>query len=425
MIQYGEALEKVIKQGSLRVLGNENVLLEKSVGRILTNDIYSPEAVPSFDNSAMDGFLVRASDTEGASGTHPCLLPVSGMIAAGTAEKGRGFSQVDAPHCIEIMTGAALPESGYDAVVRIEDVLVERNSAGDAISIRLSKIVAKGENIRLGGTDFQIGQKVLAGGTRIGAHHILSCAALGITELSVRRKARFAVVSTGSELVSPGTKHLPRGMIRNSTGPYLAALLSDMDVDVTSFGIIRDSPDEYRNLLQRLRDEEYDGVISTGAVSMGKFDFISDVLKGLGAEIHFHKVAIRPGKPILFAELDTKTKSMAFFGMPGNPVATAAGCRFFLTPYLRAISGLGPEKRITARLALNSKKPEGLRCFYKARAYFDADGIQVEASKSQASYIVSALADSNSWVIFPEAGNMIGEQTCVEIAPLSFTGEFI
>lgn len=423
MIPYGDALKKIIEAAETKKLGSETVSMEKAMGRILAEDLSSPEEVPSFDNSAMDGFCVRAVDTLQASAAHPCELKVLGLIAAGDPEWS-GTSRVDqSASCVEIMTGAALPVAGYDAVVRIEDVLIIKDAKGTTTGIKISRPILTGENIRLSGTDFRIGQKVLGRGTRIEPHHILSLAALGITDLRVVRKPRFAVVSTGSELVSPETKDLSRGMIRNSTGPYLVTLLTELGIDVRSFGIIQDDPTEYRALLQRLSDEAYDGVISTGAVSMGKFDFVSDVLTELGALTHFHKVSIRPGKPILFAELKTSEKPMAFFGMPGNPVSTAVGCRFFLMPYLRALSGLGLEKPVTAKLTITAKKPRGLRCFFKARAHFSAEGVQVEAMKSQASYVVSSLTEANCWVVFPEdEEQMKGE---VHIYPLSNSGGFL
>lgn len=425
MIPYQDALKKIIEAAEVKKLEAEMVSMEQAIGRVLVDDLTSPEEVPSFDNSAMDGFCVRAADTIKASHSHPCELTVLGLIAAGDPEWRKDPGVGHAPSCVEIMTGAALPNAGYDAVVRIEDVLIIKDAGGATTGIKISRSVQPGENIRLSGTDFRIGQKVLARGTRIEPHHILSLAALGISDLRVVRKSRFAVVSTGSELVSHETKDLPRGMIRNSTGPYLATLLTQMGIEVRSFGIIRDDVIEYRDLLQRLSDEAYDGVISTGAVSMGKFDFVSDVLTELGADIHFHKVAIRPGKPILFAELKTSEKPMAFFGMPGNPVSTAVGCRFFLMPYLQVLSGLSLETPIIAKLALNSKKPRGFRCFFKGRADFSAEGVQVEATKSQASYVVSALTDANCWVVFPEDEEQMKEGTHVEIFPLSNSGGFL
>jgi molybdopterin molybdotransferase len=196
-------------------------------------------------------------------------------------------------------------------------------------------------------------------------------------------------------------------------------LLTEMGVEAHSFGIIPDDQLKYQELLSKLCSDSYDGVISTGAVSMGKFDFVSDALKALGAKIHFHKASIRPGKPILFAELKAAERNLAFFGMPGNPVSTAVGCRFFFAPYLRAISGLGSEVPAKAKLVLGIKKPEGMRCFYKARMYIEPDGIQAVALKSQASYVVSSFVESNCWAIFPEDGSHFAEGALVDIVPLS------
>lgn len=424
MLEYNEALKKILEVAGNKTLGTERVTLEKAMGRILSEDIFSPEAVPSFDNSAMDGFSVLSRETLLATGEDPCVLSVSALIAAGPSTSYASRPQGNVPHCAEIMTGAPVPEE-HDAVIRIEDVLLERNEEGVVTRIRIPRSVSKGENVRLRGTDFQVGAKVAFRGDRISASHILSFAALGITEVKVRKRPHFAVISTGSELVSSETKQLPHGMIRNSTGPYLDSLLSEMGVQVQSFGIVCDSPIEYADLLRRLLDESYDGVISTGGVSMGKYDFVSDVLEVLGAETHFHKVAIRPGKPILFAELKGSGKSLTFFGMPGNPVATAVGCRFFLAPYLRSIFGIGPETRISANLALGLKKPQGLRCFYKGRVTFEGGRLLVEALKSQASYVVSTLMESNCWVVFPENENQMKEGELVQVYPLTLFGGLV
>ncbi|HNA63027.1 MAG TPA: molybdopterin-binding protein, partial [Rhabdochlamydiaceae bacterium] len=165
--------------------------------------------------------------------------------------------------------------------------------------------------------------------------------------------------------------------------------------------------------------EGADLIISTGAVSMGKYDFVSEVLDEIGSKTYFHKVAIRPGKPVLFAELGTSTqKKCAFFGVPGNPVSTAVGLRFFIEPFLRANLGLEREQSIPAMLLRESTKPEGLRCFFKGRAKFEKSGISVEALKGQASYMVSSLLGANCWVIFPEEGSHVKANETVEIVPL-------
>lgn len=156
---------------------------------------------------------------------------------------------------------------------------------------------------------------------------------------------------------------------------------------------------------------------------MGKFDFVSSVLKDMGATIRFHKAAIRPGKPILFAEVPHRSGKAAFFGVPGNPVSTAVGLRFFVEPFIRSVWGLEREEATTARLNRDFPKPDGLRCFFKGKAQMTPGGLEVEALKGQASYVVSALVDANCWVVFSEAGSHVRAGSNVEVVPLHHSFE--
>ncbi len=418
MIDYREALNILEEIARKHPYSEERIGLNESLGRILSESVLSHEEVPSFTNSAMDGFAVFSADTVRATSTHPVRIAVKGMVAAGDL---KAFAQARANgpgQSVEIMTGAPLPEGGYDAVVRIEDVRVERSPSGDAIGIDLVKPLQAGENIRLKGTDFGIGHPVLRAGMRIAPEHILACASLGISQLKVKSMPRVAVISTGSELVDPSEPTLAPGMIRNSTGPFLVAALKEMGAEARYWGVIHDDPGLYQKTLERALQAGADLIISTGAVSMGKFDFVPEVLGRMGAKTYFHKAAIRPGKPVLFAEMSALHKGCVFFGVPGNPVSTAVGLRFFVEPFVRAALGLEREEPIRARLVRDSSKPNGLRCFFKGRSRLGKEGVEVETLKGQASYIVSALLDANCWVVFPEAGDRISAQDAVDIYPL-------
>ncbi len=416
MIRYPDALailEKIATQHSLPV---ETVKLHESLGRILAEEVRSPEAVPSFTNSSMDGFAVFASDTKSASETSPARIPVKGMVAAGDLKAFQTFANQGPGIAVEIMTGAPVPAGGLDAIVRIEDARVERNDDGTAVAISISKPSLAGDYIRPIGTDYQVGQLVLRAGIRLEAEHILAASSLGVRELSVKKMPKIAIISTGSELVSPDAASLAPGMIRNSTGPFLVAALKRMGVIAKDWGIIQDDPKEYQKILETALSEGTEIILSTGAVSMGQFDFVSDVLHKMEATTHFHKVAIRPGKPILFAEFGSHGKNAVFFGIPGNPVSTAVGLRFFVEPYLRQCLGLPPEKPLRIPLSQTVSKPEGMRCFFKGRIQIGDQGrTEVEALKGQASYIVSALVEANAWVVLPEAGEQVGAGTEVDV----------
>ena len=406
---------------------NSGQSLGQTLGRVLAEPLFSPEDVPSFTNSAMDGFALNASDTVQASVSNPVTFRIDGLVAAGDLQAYEQCRPQGSMRGIEIMTGAPLPEAtvhgDYDAVVRIEDVKLERDASGNTTAIQITRPLQPGENIRIKGTDFRVGDGVLSAGTRIQPEHLLACASLGIRQIQVKRHPRISVISTGSELVSPFEKNLQPGMIRNSTGPFLQAALTNLGITSDYLGIVKDDPEFYRAALERAIYAGAEVIISTGAVSMGKYDFVFDVLTQMGAEIHFHKAAIRPGKPILFAEIEIGKRTCVFFGVPGNPVSTAVGLRFFVEPYLRSRQGLTLEKPLLATLTETCKKPEELKCFFKGRAQWDGQGLSVTVLKGQASYIVSALVEANCWVVLPEESAEVASRSRVEIYPLQSTTE--
>lgn len=419
MISYAQAIQILEEVGRSHEPCVESLPLFQSVGKILAHPISSPEDVPSFTNSAMDGFAVRASDTFGATQSDPIRIPVHGLVAAGDLKAFEDANRNKPGTSVEIMTGAPLPLDPFDAVVRVEDVVVNRSSSGQAESILISRPVSAGDNIRPLATDFSKGQLVLPKNVRITPEHLLACTSLGISTLPVKSIPRVVVLSTGSELVPPDEPKLQPGMIRNSTGPFLKAALERLGVEANYLGIVRDEPKLYRKYLEEALAEGADLIISTGAVSMGKYDFVSEVLNEMGATTYFHKVAIRPGKPVLFAELNTSSQTKcAFFGVPGNPVSTAVGLRFFIEPFLRARLGLDREQTIQGVLSRKCPKPDGLKCFFKGRARVQENRIHVEALKGQASYIVSSLLDANCWVILSEKGSEASEGAQVDIVPL-------
>ncbi|MGK5082188.1 gephyrin-like molybdotransferase Glp [Bdellovibrionota bacterium FG-1] len=417
MIPYLEAISILKRLAAPRALSSEQVLIECALGRILSEDVLSPECVPSFTNSAMDGFAVCAAQTRGATENTPVRLKVVGMVAAGDQVYGEKPQEGAA---IEIMTGAPLPEGGgsfaYDAVVKIEDVIFEKSLQEDSVIV-LKKPLSPGENVRERGTDFAVGQKVLNHSTRFRPEHLMACAGLGICEVNVRRQPKIAVISTGNELVDRQQKTLTPGMIRNSTGPFLLAALQAYGADIRDYGIVRDRPEDYQAILKQAIHEGADLVISTGAVSMGKYDFVTEVLEKIGARIAFHKAAIRPGKPICVAEFE-EGRGPVFFGVPGNPVSTAVGLRFFIDPYLRTLCGLEPEVGSSAILAREVRKPRGLRCFFKARTQVHKGTLGVEVLRGQASYVVSSLLEANAWVVLPEDVEQLTPGSELSIYPL-------
>lgn len=432
MINYNTAIEILINSAKTRSLPHEVVRLELALGRFLAKSVVSSEFVPSFNNSAMDGFAVQSHLTAKASNEQPIIFQALGCIAAGDQEPVAPSGQAPDRVCWEIMTGAPMPGGDFDAVVKIEDVEVIRSTNGEAREIKLFAPIGAGINARKRGEDFQTGTEVAAAGTQIQPEHIMAFASLGINQVPVVSRPSIAIISTGRELiehddVSNDSRLGPKNkMLRNSTAPYLLAALPKFGAQCTYYGTIADDPQHFSDLVAKVLKTNPDVILTTGAVSMGKYDFVRTALESLGAKTIFHKVAIRPGKPLLFSEIING--GTVFFGVPGNPVSTSVGVRFFLAPYLRALMGLPREKPILAKLTKSTNKPAELRCFFKARTRLSPSGLTVEALQGQASFMISPLLKANAWVVLKEnpndpdpkalANDLVPENSEVEIFPL-------
>lgn len=418
MIQFSEAQSLIINLAQQFKLETEIVSLEEADGRIASEDVFSPEFVPSFDNSAMDGFALCSKDTVNASPLNPLELPVSSMIAAGDELRVESHAQESHGRAIEIMTGAPMPEH-FDSVIKIEDTQPLLNPQGQTVRIVIRSFVPVGNNLRKKGQDYQVGQRVLNKGTQLRPECLMALASLGLDSLRVYKKPRVAILSTGKELTPFDTKILQPGKIRNSTGIYLKSALAHLGALVTNQDTMLDEPEVFKERVRNILNEDIDLLVTTGAVSMGKFDFIVSSLQDLGAEILFHKVAIRPGKPILLAQIHRpKRNPLVIFGMPGNPVSSVVGLRFFLVPFVRAINGQAQEQPLRVKLSQTTAKPKGLHCFFKARLEHHENDLSVRPLVGQASFMVSPLVLANAWVLFPEDGNQIELNQEVSVLPL-------
>ncbi len=440
MISYTRALEIISKHAT--ALPPVKVRIENAINMIAAEDTTSPETVPPFNNSAMDGFAAISTALQQASELKPVILKVIGSTVAGdTADAG-------ASGAWEIMTGAPVPK-GYDAIVRVEDTkTIKEDENGRPLEISVNAGAKPKANIRDAGEDFQIGDPVIQAGTTITPEHIMAFASLGIANIAVQQKISTSVISTGRELVDDISTPLKSGQIRNSNAPYLLSALLEMGVDANYAGTIHDEPqvfeDKIKQLITSLPESHSDNpeiplesskdnsgndgqlcpniIISTGAVSMGRYDFIPDSLRKLGAEILFHKVAIRPGKPILFAKFPCGTHSCGtfYFGLPGNPISAAIGLRFFAYPLIRKLQNLEAESPINARLSMPSKKKQGLRFFRKARVEIATGGkLQLEILNGQESFKIHPLLKANCWAEFTEEQTGLEFGDAINIYPLT------
>lgn len=400
MMSYDEALALL---GAAEPLATRVLPLADACGHVLAEPLASRAQVPSCANSAMDGFAVRAGDLDSARAAFPVTLPVTGGSVAGDEpSSGQGGAW-------EIMTGAPLPQ-GYDAVVRKEEVVVENRHA------RFSAPVAAGRNIRRAGDDFRVGDAIAAPGTLLDPYHVMALAAVGIARVAVHRRPAITVFSTGRELSDDPHEPLRPGQIHNANGPYLMAALRGLSCCPRYGGTIADDGARFA---ERLREAlpQADVLLSTGAVSAGKHDFIPDCLREMGARIVFHKLAIRPGKPVLYARFPD---GRHYFGLPGNPISVAVGLRFLVLPLLRRLQAVREaERAISARLLAPATKKAGLRFFLKAHLSVTADGrTRLRILDGQESFKIHPMLKANGWAVFTEGQTEMAAGESVAVYPL-------
>ena len=406
MISFETAQRIIRERASTYRLDTEVIALHEAVGRVCAEDVLAPLSIQPFDNSAMDGFAVRMCDLEGASEEAPVVLEKSGVIAAGDPVPEEALR---AEKCIHIMTGAPVPK-GTDAVVPIENVDVQDQK------ITFKSVPKLMANIRRAGEDFQKGDEILKTGDTLGVAHILPLATLGISQLRVFKKPKVAFMATGREIVDDLSTPLESGQIYNSNRPYALAMLEALGCDVLPCETVRDDLEVFCKELKNLMSEKCDIIISSGAVSAGEFDFVKEGLEKIGADIIFHKVKLKPGKPNLFAILPN---GAFYFGLPGNPVASAVGLRFFVVSALRAMMGQEPEKPLHARAMTKFIKKSGLHMILKGKSESWEDGTRsVDILDGQASFMVSPFLKMNCWVHVPESVEIIKPGEVVEFYPL-------
>jgi len=376
LLSIEEALQRVLAR--VRPLAAERVPTTAASGRVLADDVIAPVDLPPFPSSAMDGYALRAEDTPGR-------LPVVFRIAAGLpAER-----PLAAGEAMAISTGGAVPD-GADAVVQIERVVESDNS------LKVPEQVERGTNVRPVGGDVRAGDVVLPRGSMLGAAQIGALAAIGAPEVSVARRPRVAVLSTGTELRAPG-ESLGPGQIYESNGPMLAAALEVSGALVERIGPVPDDEGEHRRAFERALDA--DVLVSSGGVSVGPHDLIRRILVELGVEEHFWGVAVRPGKPLAFGSRgDTLV-----FGLPGNPVSSLVSLELFVRPALLALQGMADPGPLyeAAVLASPLRRNPARAHLARARAVTSSSGTTLEPLSGQESHMIARAAGANALVLVP------------------------
>ncbi|MEA5098284.1 MAG: gephyrin-like molybdotransferase Glp, partial [Burkholderiaceae bacterium] len=367
----------------------ENVAIGNALDRVLAIDVVSPIDVPAHDNSAMDGYALRSADLQPGATT----LRVIGSALAGNAFDGT----VTAGECVHIMTGAVMPD-GCDTVVPQE---FAETVGTDRITL-MPNAVQPGDNRRLKGEDLAIGQIALRQGTLLRPAHLGLLASLGMTEIPVRRKLRVAFFSTGDEL-RPLGEPLDEGCIYDSNRYTIYGMLTRLGCELIDMGIVRDDPALLETAF-RSACENADAIITSGGVSVGAADYTKQVMARLG-DMHFWKIAMRPGRPMAFGRISSNGNSAVLFGLPGNPVAVMVTFYFLAREALRFMMGTNPAPLPLwqAKSLASIRKKAGRTEYQRGILSRNANGeLQVEITGSQGSGILSSMTEANCFIVLPD-----------------------
>lgn len=379
-----------------------------AVGCVLAEAVVSPEAVPPFANTAMDGYAVRAADTSGATETSPVVLPVVAEVAAGhPAERA-----LEPGEAMRIFTGAPMPE-GADAVLMVE----RTTRLDDGTRVALGAEVPVGEAVRVAGDDLQVGDPVFAPGEVITPGHLGVLAGIGVTEVLAHPRPRVGVLSTGDELVESG-RVLARGQIRDSNRATLLALVAQNGWQAVDLGLIRD--DEAAITAAIIEGAAAcDAVITSGGVSMGDIDLVKVVLDRIG-EMRWMQIAIRPAKPFAFGTVGATATPV--FGLPGNPVSSMVSFELLARPALRRMAGhaqlLRPEVPAVAAEPF-VRRPDGKVHFVRVLAARDDTGaLRVRSAGGQGSHHLTAMARAQALLPLDD-GHGVAEGEVVRVLLLA------
>lgn len=401
MLTYEEAKVTILGHAQLREM--QAVDFRESVGRALAQDLVAQEDQPPFDNSAVDGYAVKIKDLALATERHPAVLICSEYIFAGRSDN----RSLQAGECIQVATGASLPE-GTEAVVMREQVL----RIGGQVSF--SQPTTRGNNLRRRGQDMSIGDSLLLSGTTIAPTHLALLAAQGLVKLPLHRPLRVNILSTGTELVDPTTKPGP-GQIREANSFLLEALLDTEACEVNRLHRVADDLEGTINVLKEAL--KADVLLISGGVSVGDSDYVKPALEKLEVEEIFWRVRIKPGKPLFFGQ-QGKTK---VFGLPGNPASTFVLFEELVRPYLRKCLGHQQlevpirQVKVTEDFEDTSERLQLLRAHW-----YHKNGVDwVRPVPQQGSFSIASIAQANSLIHMPAGSKALRAGQSVMVRPLA------
>ncbi len=399
MLSYAEARRKVIDVVAARGSAprREIAALNRALGRILADEVRADRDYPPFNRSTRDGFAVRSADLAAL----PVTLQNIAEIKAGDTFSGG----ISSGQCAQIMTGAAVP-AGADAVVMIE------HTKSTAKSVVIERKVAPGENVVPRGSEIKAGEILLKPGARLGYAEMALLGQVGCAEVSVYRRARVAILSTGNEIVEIPQQPGPF-QIRNSNAVSLAAQVELACGEPVPLPNAPDEPTKLRELIERGLQEDI--LVLSGGVSMGKYDLVEGVLSELGAEFFFDAVAIRPGKPAVFGVCRDKF----VFGLPGNPVSTMVTFELFVVPAMDTLSGAAPRPLafFKAKLGAPVRQKAALTHFLPAVVDWASGEPLVKELPWQGSGDIVTLAQANCFLVVPQTKLEFAAGDWVDVLP--------
>ena len=392
MISY-QYSKKILKKSIIKIK-DENIKSINSLNRVVSSNIFCGINYPTGDNAAFDGYAINSQDTKNIKKSLSKKFKIIGLIAAGNKPFKKKIRRYDA---VEIMTGGIIPK-GFDTIIPIEQIIFYPNENNKKY-ILINKKIKKYNHVRFAGSDFKKKEIIVKKNTIIQPNHILAFKTLGIKNIKVKKKINILFFSTGNEISN--SDNIPSWKVRNSNSHYIKNLNENFLFNFKDGGILKDKHEKiFQSKISKMLNSKTDIIITSGAVSAGKFDFVPNVIKNFSLSNYFKSVAIRPGKPVLFAKF--KGKHKAFFGLPGNPMSSAACFRFFVYPYIVNLLNLDEEAPIKAILKNAFTKKKNFVRFAKSKLSATKNGrIEVEILKGQESFRIKSFVKSNIWALLP------------------------
>ena len=389
MISY-QYSKRILKKATIKIK-DEDIKSTNSLNRVVSKNVYSGINYPSGDNAAFYGYAINSNDTKNIKKNSPKKFKIIGLIAAGNKPFKKKIKKYDT---VEIMTGGIIPK-GFDTIIPIEKIIFYQNKKNILIDGKITKY----NHVRFAGSDFKKKDIVVKKNTVIQPNHILAFKTLGIKNITVKKKINILFFSTGNEISN--NDNIPNWKVRNSNSHYIKNLNENFLFNFKDGGILKDNQENiFKSKISKMLNSRIDIIITSGAVSAGKFDFIPDIVKKFKLSSYFKSVAIRPGKPVLFARI--KNKQKVIFGLPGNPMSSAACFRFFVYPYIANVMGINEEKPIKAILKNDFIKKKNFTRFAKSKLNTTKNGkIEVEILKGQESFRIKSFVKSNIWAVLP------------------------